>query len=208
MVYWALLSFTPLALARVWRRAPVARAVGQLMAFRRPAYDAIGGHAAVRGSVVDDIDLARRVARAGLAWRLLDATALVTCRMYRSGPAAAVGFAKNLFAAFGSAVLPFAFAWGWLTYAVLVPVLLAALHVALPERVPVDPAWLAATIALSVVHWLLVNARLRLPVWLALLYPVTFVAFLAVAIRSLVAGVRRRTTWKGRRIDGPPTRWI
>jgi chlorobactene glucosyltransferase len=63
------------------------------MAFRREAYDAIGGHAAVRASVVDDIDLARRVAGAGLAWRLLDATELVSCRMYRSGSEAAAGFA-------------------------------------------------------------------------------------------------------------------
>lgn len=208
MFYWALFSFTPLAVARLWRRAPVARAVGQLMAFRRPAYDAIGGHAAVRGSVVDDIDLARCIARAGLAWRLLDATDLVTCRMYRSGREAADGFARNVFVAFGSAILPYAFVWGWLTYAVLLPLVLAALHLAGPDRVPVAAGWLIATIALSVAHWGLVYGRLRLPVWLALLYPVTFAAFLAVAIRSFLDGVRRRTTWKGRALERPPTRWL
>jgi hypothetical protein len=47
-----------------------------------------------------------------------------------------------------------------------------------------------------------------LPVWLALLYPVTFAAFLAVAIRSFLDGVRRRTTWKGRALERPPTRWL
>ena len=46
-------------------------------------------HAAVRDSVVDDIDVARRVARAGLACRIMDATGIVTCRMYRSGREAA-----------------------------------------------------------------------------------------------------------------------
>ncbi|MDF1521798.1 MAG: glycosyltransferase family 2 protein [Trueperaceae bacterium] len=208
MVYWALLSFTPLALARVWRRAPIARAVGQLMAFRRDAYEAIGGHAAVRGSVVDDIDLARSVASARLAWHLLDATSIVTCRMYRSGREAAAGFARNLFAAFGSAILPFAFVWGWLAYAVLGPVAVGALHLAWPARVPVEPGWLLATIALSVAHWALVYGRLRLPIWIALLYPVTFAAFLAVAIRSFLDGVRRQTTWKGRALERPPTRWI
>lgn len=208
MVYWALFSFTPLALARVWRRAPVARAVGQLMAFRRDAYDAIGGHAAVRGSVVDDIDLARRVARTGRTWRLVDATDLVTCRMYRSGREAADGFARNVFAAFGSAILPYAFVWGWLAYAVLLPVVAAALHLAWPARVPVAPGWLIATIALSVAHWGVVHARLRLPLGLALAYPVSFVAFLAVAIRSFHDGARRRTTWKGRPLERPPTRWL
>ncbi len=208
MFYWALFSFTPLALARVWRRAPVARAVGQLMAFRRDAYDAIGGHAAVRGSVVDDIDLARRVARAGLTWRLLDATDLVTCRMYRSGREAADGFSRNVFAAFGSAILPYVFVWGWLAYAVLGPVAVGALHLAWPDRVPIAPGWLLATIALSVAHWGLVHARLRLPVGLALAYPVSFAAFLAVAVRSFVDGVRRRTSWKGRALERPPTRWL
>jgi len=45
----------------------LARAVGPLLAFRREAYDALGGHAAIRGSVVDHLDLARRIASAGLA---------------------------------------------------------------------------------------------------------------------------------------------
>ena len=208
LFYWALLSFTPLALARVWRRAPVARAVGQLMAFRRTAYDAIGGHEAVRGSVVDDIALARRVAAAGLVWRLMDATDLVTCRMYRSGREAVNGFAKNLFAAFGNAILPYAFVWGWLAYAVLTPVVLAVVALASPGRGQVEAALLTATIALSFLHWGLVYVRLRLPPWPALLYPLTFVAFLAVAIRSFVVGVRRRATWKGRPLARPPTRWL
>jgi chlorobactene glucosyltransferase len=208
LFYWALVSFTPLALSRVWRRAPVARAVGQLMAFRRAAYEAIGGHAAVRGSVVDDIGLARRVAAAGLAWQLMDATDLVTCRMYRSGREVANGFAKNLFAAFGSAILPYAFVWGWLAYAVLGPVAVGALHLGWPERVPVVPGLLAATIALSLVHWTVVYARLRLPLWPAVVYPVTFLAFLAVAVRSFLVGARRQATWKGRPLERPPTRWL
>lgn len=208
LFYWAFLGFTPLAAHLLWRRAPVARAVGQLMVFRREAYDAVGGHAAVRGSVVDDLDLARRVAGAGLACRILDATSIVSCRMYRGGREAMAGFAKNLFAAFGYAILPYAFAWGWLAYAYLTPIAILVLHAALPTRVPAQPALLAATIALSLVQWTFTYARLRLPLWPALLYPVTFVAFLAVAVRSFVDGVFRRATWKGRAVERPPTRWV
>jgi chlorobactene glucosyltransferase len=208
MFYWALFSFTPLAAGLLWRQAPFARAVGQLMAFRRAAYDEIGGHATVRGSVVDDLDLARRAARAGLACRMMDATSLVTCRMYRSGREAAAGFAKNLFAAFGYAILPYAFVWGWLGFVALEPIVVGALHVALPDRVPLEPGLLLATLSLSLAQWLLVFARLRLPVWPALLYPLTTTLFLAVAVRSFVDGALRRTTWKGRRVPRPPTRWI
>ena len=208
MFYWAFLSFTPLALGLVWRRPAFARAVGQLMAFRRDAYDAVGGHAAVRGSVVDDLDLARRVAGARLAGRVMDATSLVRCRMYRNGREAAAGFGKNLFAAFGYAILPYAFVWGWLAYAHLEPVTLLALHAALPGGVAADPTLLVASVMLALGTWLLAYARLRLPLWPALIYPLTFVGFLAVAVRSFVDGVRRRGTWKGRSVARPPTRWI
>ena len=208
MFYWALLSFTPLAVARVWRRAPFARAVGQLMAFRREAYEAVGGHEAIRGSVVDDIDLAKRIGSAGLTVRIMDATEIVRCRMYRSGREACDGFARNLFAAFGYAILPYAFVWGWLGFVALAPIAVLALHLAAPMRVPAEPGLLAATVALSLGQWLVSYARLRLPLWPALLYPVTIVAFLAVAIRSFVDGVRRRTTWKGRPVPRPPTRWL
>ena len=206
--YWAFFSFTPLAAGLLWRRAPFARAVGQLMAFQRQAYDAVGGHAAIRGSVVDDIDLARRITKAGLTCRIMDATEIVSCRMYRSGKEAYDGFGRNLFAAFGYAVLPYVFVWSWLAFAYLEPLVMVALHATLPTRVPAEPALLVSTITLSFVHWVFVYARLRLPIWPALLYPLTIVAFVAVALRSLVDSVRRTTTWKGRSVARPPIRWV
>jgi hypothetical protein len=51
-------------------------------------------------------------------------------------------------------------------------------------------------------------ARLRLPIWPALLYPATFVVFLVVAVRSFVDAARHRTMWKRRPVARPPTRWI
>jgi hypothetical protein len=118
------------------------------------------------------------------------------------------GFARNLFAAFGYAILPYAFVWGWLTFVHLAPVTLLALHAALPERVPADPTPLAASVALSLATWTLTYVRLRLPTWPALLYPLTFVAFLVVVVRSFFDGFRRRATWKGRPLARPPTRWL
>lgn len=206
MLYWALLSFTPLAVQLLWRRPPFARAVGQLMVFRRTAYDAVGGHAAVRHSVVDDIALARRVARAGLACRLMDATSLVRCRMYRGGREAADGFAKNLFPAFDHALVPYLFVWGWLGFAALEPIAVGVLHLALPGGAPLQPGLLGATISLTLVHWGVVLARTRLPIVLALLYPLTMVAFLTVVVRSLVDSLLHRTTWKGRPVVRRPTR--
>ena len=208
MFYWAFFCFTPLAAGLVWRRAVFARAVGQLMAFRREAYDAVGGHAAIRGSVVDDLSLARRIAAAGLACRIMDATGIVRCRMYRSGREAVAGFGRNLFAAFGYAVIPYAFVWGWLGFVHVEPIAVWALHVAMPARVPAEPLLLGATVTLALVTWVVTYARLRLPTWPAMIYPVTILVFLLVAVRSFIVVVSDRAAWKGRAVARPPTRWL
>jgi hypothetical protein len=68
--------------------------------FRRDAYEAIGGHEAVRSSAVEDLALVRRVKRSGLRWRLLDGSDLVRCRMYENYEQLYEGLTKNLLAAF------------------------------------------------------------------------------------------------------------
>jgi hypothetical protein len=52
---------------------PVAAAPGSFLLFRRQAYAAIGGHAAVRDKVVEDLGLAEQVKRGGRRLRLLAA---------------------------------------------------------------------------------------------------------------------------------------
>ena len=68
------------------------------------AYRAAGGHAAVRGQVVEDVALARNYAAAGLAVRVLGGGELVRFRMYPGGTRQLVeGWSKNLAAGAGAA---------------------------------------------------------------------------------------------------------
>lgn len=65
--------------------APDARrpfANGQFMLFRAEAYRKVGGHAAVKDELLEDIALARRVAEHGLAPGVALADGLLRCRMY------------------------------------------------------------------------------------------------------------------------------
>jgi glycosyltransferase involved in cell wall biosynthesis len=55
---------------------------GQFMLFTREAYDAIGGHAAVSGSLLEDVALARLVVRHGRNAGVVLAAGLFRCRMY------------------------------------------------------------------------------------------------------------------------------
>jgi glycosyltransferase involved in cell wall biosynthesis len=76
-------------------RSPAAAANGQYLLIRRDAYEAIGGHAAVANSILEDVELARRAKQAGyrLQFRLSD---VVSTRMYRSLPEMWEGWTKNL----------------------------------------------------------------------------------------------------------------
>ncbi|MBN2678252.1 MAG: glycosyltransferase, partial [Anaerolineaceae bacterium] len=63
---WALYCFVPLALAYRLRLPALSSAVGQMMLFRREAYQMVGGHDGVASSIIDDLLLARRIKAAGL----------------------------------------------------------------------------------------------------------------------------------------------
>ena len=67
----------------------------------RPRYDRAGGHAAVRGEVLEDIALLRAVKRAGGRGGPVDGSRLAACRMYDGWPALRDGYAKSLWAAVG-----------------------------------------------------------------------------------------------------------
>ena len=75
--------------------SPTAAANGQYLLIRRDVYDAIGGHAAVAMAILEDVELAKRVKRAGykLQFRWSD---VVATRMYRSFPQMWEGWTKNL----------------------------------------------------------------------------------------------------------------
>ncbi len=75
--------------------SPVAAANGQYLLIRRDVYDAIGGHAAIATAILEDVELAKQVKRAGhtLQFRWSD---VVSTRMYRSFPQMWEGWTKNL----------------------------------------------------------------------------------------------------------------
>lgn len=78
-----LMRMYPLVLAnQAVNRRPFAN--GQFMLFRREAYDAVGGHTAVRKALLEDLALARRIDAAGRSAGVFVAAGLFHCRMYAS----------------------------------------------------------------------------------------------------------------------------
>jgi hypothetical protein len=102
LLQWTWLTFLPLRLAETSPRPSLAAANGQLIAVRRAAYDRAGGHAAVRGEIIEDVALLRAVKRSGGRGTVADGTAVATCRMYGGADSLVDGYTKSLWSAFGS----------------------------------------------------------------------------------------------------------
>ena len=78
--------------------SPMAAANGQYLLIARDTYfdPAVGGHAAVRATLLEDVALARRVKRSGRRLRFRFGGDAVRTRMYRSFQALREGWTKNL----------------------------------------------------------------------------------------------------------------
>jgi cellulose synthase/poly-beta-1,6-N-acetylglucosamine synthase-like glycosyltransferase len=92
-------SFSPLAVND--NRSRVAFANGQFLLIERPAYDAAGGHAAVRDRFVEDIYMAKRVKAGGHPIRVALGAELSSTRMYTSLPQIIRGWSRILYDALG-----------------------------------------------------------------------------------------------------------
>ncbi|MFL0732268.1 MAG: glycosyltransferase family 2 protein [Prochlorococcus sp.] len=100
-------------------------AAGPFMLFRRSTYQAIGGHRAVAGVVVEDLALARRVKSSGFRLLYLLGLDALQLRMYANFSALWEGWSKNWFlgldrslirALSASAVVFWLFASPWLLF--------------------------------------------------------------------------------------------
>lgn len=85
-------------------RSPVAAANGQYILVLRKAYDAAGGHAAVAGSLLEDVALARAIKASGYRIFFRYGGDMVRTRMYGSFGEMRDGWTKNLALLFPSPV--------------------------------------------------------------------------------------------------------
>lgn len=211
LVYVLLLGALPhYLLRRLQRRPEYARgasrasletlgaANGQFMMFRRDAYETIGGHAAVRDHLVEDVALGRLVAaRTGEGLRLIncDGSRLVHCRMYTSFLEVWEGFTKNLRAAFADSAVSF-WVFGLLQFCgLLVPFVFAAW----PK---LSGKWWWIPVAQVVWIYglrLALAMRFRTSLLGAWLHPVGQALSLLIGLNSWRLSTRQGVTWKGRR---------
>lgn len=191
-----------------WRSAI---ANGQYLLTTRRAYEAEGGHAAVKGEVVEDLRLAQRWVRSGRRLSLRMAEDSFATRMYASLGELVEGWSKNVVLG-GMATLP----TGWLRRVLPVTAIAvgAGLWLVPPLLLVVswlailaDPAalggpaglfnWSATVVSISAFTWALITGRMGAPPLYGLLYPLGAAASAWIFVRALRRG--GDVEWKGRR---------
>jgi hypothetical protein len=193
---WLWATTLPLRLAERSPRPSLAAANGQFLVVRRAVYDRAGGHAGVRGEVIEDVALLRAVKRVGGRGGPVAGAQLASCRMYEGWPALREGYTKSLWASVGGSPAAALAAAAVLTAAGVVPAL-AALR---GSRTGL--AGYAAAVAGRVVSATLTGSR----AWPdALAHPVSLLLLDVLTVRSVRAHRRGTLAWRGRalRTGGP-----
>lgn len=201
------LTFLPIALMNRSKKPILATGNGQLLCFERLAYEAIGGHVAVKDNILEDVALARAIKAAGYCMLFVDAFLLVRCRMYRSLAEIWRGYSKNFFAFYNHSLI-FALVGllvNLLLYILPPSLLLYALFAPLPHF----PLLLATMIyGLTMIMRIIISLRFErragaMLLLLCFLHPISIVVDCLILINSIRWYYQSKgIEWKGRRYRG------
>jgi chlorobactene glucosyltransferase len=177
---------------------------GQYLCFTRACYDAIGGHASVRGKAAEDLALAQLVHARGMRGELVIGAHELSTRMYTSLAEVVNGWTKNMVTA-GADTLP-----AGVVPRLLLPVLLLVvplMHLAPPVTliaslfVPVASGarmWATVCTVVLLLWWAFIYVRaFRQSPLYALTLPLGALIVLFIIARATMRG--RGVEWKGRR---------
>ena len=175
--------------------SPAAAANGQYLLITREAYDAVGGHAAVAASLLEDVDLARAVKASGRKIYFRYAPDAVRTRMYRSFSELCEGWTKNLTLLFPS---PVGLSFVRATEFVLIVGAMSTAAVLATQRAFL-PATVAALLGSVLYAWFLGRIRRAHFSWDANLMAIFGLSiFSYLLLRSRLSHRAGKVSWKGR----------
>ena len=212
VIMGSLSAFTPMG-----KRLRAAGSFGPCITNSRADYYLCGGHASVRGRVVEDLALGETARGHGLPVACIGGRGAVNFRMYPDGIRSMVeGWCKCMATGAGdSPPLARALMAGWLTgttTAVIVLFLGIAALSAGRARLPFGAAVAGLYALYAAQLWWMFRRVGSFGPLTALLFPLPLAFFHAVFSRSVwLVKVRRSVTWRGRKIQvlgpGKLTRW-
>jgi glycosyltransferase involved in cell wall biosynthesis len=179
----------------------LAAANGQFLLLKREAYDLLGGHAAVKSLVLEDVEIAFLAKRRKLGLRFRYAPDALATRMYRTTPAMIEGWTKNLALLFGNCLI--LAAWRLLDIVLLIglPFLAVPFWNAGIQQVPwITAGWLLLLVWLrNLWRYYARVAKSNFPALDCALSPLALPLFIVILYRSWFQNtILHRVGWKGR----------
>jgi len=184
------------------KRPVDAIANGQFILVRRDSYDAIGGHAAVRDCVAEDMAMAQTFVAGGRSIALFVANDQLSTHMYASLSELISGWGKNIYAggrmaalggALGRASYPFVLL-GMPVLGLVPPIVLLGGLLGLVASQWL--LWAAIAVIVSILFWAALYRYMGESAVYAFLYPLGFAMLFVIGLRGVVRG--RRVEWKQR----------
>ena len=180
-----------------WRKI----ANGQYLVTTRAAYDATGGHEAVKYTVAEDLMLAQRFHRLGKRVVFIEGREQISTRMYTSLREMIAGWGKNVYAGGMHALPPFVPRWFMPFGLVFPPLFNLAPPVGLVASLLASPGesvllWATVATLATVLMWMKFYRDSDESVLLALLYPLGAAISLYIYLRAILRG--QNVTWKDR----------
>jgi chlorobactene glucosyltransferase len=199
--HYIILSLMPLYLIRKAKNALFCTAIGQFMLFKKEVYKKIGGHKSVKGKILEDIKISKRVKSYGYKFMIFDGRSNVYCRMYRSFMEIVKGYSKVLFAVFDYKIFMISAAI----------ILVAAIFLFPFFMIPIGiifgwPLVLIELIILQIIIILItriiLSLRFKCKAIDIIFHPISMIYLISIAINSIfTARTGMGVYWKGRIYD-------
>ncbi|WP_263352008.1 glycosyltransferase [Acidicapsa acidisoli] len=179
----------------------IAAANGQFLLVKREAYRTLGGHAAVKGEILEDVELAFLAKRRKVGLRFRYAADALSTRMYRNVSAMIEGWTKNLALLFGNTLI--LAAWRVLDIFLLIGLPLLAWrfwNYGVREVPWFTAGWLLTLVWLrNLWRFYARVAKSNFPAIDCLVSPLALPLFIVLLYRSWFQNtVLHRVSWKGR----------
>jgi len=198
---WIIISWLPILIGRLFKYSFLSVSFGQFILLKKQVYFSSGGHKSIKNIPTDDIELGRRVKRAGYKWGLYDGTKLLETRSYATDKQAIIGISRSVFPALNhsvSVLLIFSFALLMLGFYPGVVLVLETLDHGISLT---DKSGIAIiTFSMLVGSWLVVTKGLSHHYWATFFYPISFLVMIAIAFHSMVLYSMGHAVWKGRSV--------
>jgi cellulose synthase/poly-beta-1,6-N-acetylglucosamine synthase-like glycosyltransferase len=187
LLQWSWFSTVPLRFAESGRVKSMVVANGQFLIIKASAYKSIGGHAAVKAEVLEDLSLARALVASGYVGGVAEASAVASCRMYESNSEMISGYTKSLWKAFGGPV------------GSLFTVALITLTQILPLALLISGVSALPFMACSLTHFLSAM-KTRSSIVNTILHPLAALILIALICESYRRRALGKLEWRGRRV--------